>query len=785
MTSKADLPLTSSHWGTYRARVENGRVLELLAFEHDPDPSPIGQGILDVQDGPTRIDAPMVRESWLKGGPGCRPERRGVDPFVEVGWSQANELVAKELDRVRNSYGNASIFGGSYGWASAGRFHHAQSQLHRFLNCIGGYTGSKFTYSFAAAEAVVPHILGSYRAYLDTCTSWSSICENTRLLVCFGGIPLKNGQISQGGTGRHCQRDCLEAAGVAGIDFVNISPLKSDLLDDVGGEWLAVRPNTDVAVILGFAHTLQIEGLTDQAFLDRYTEGFDRFLPYLMGDRDGVAKDADWAANISGIPAETIRSLARRMAAERTMISVSWSLTRQDHGEQPFWAAIVLASMLGQVGLPGGGFGFGYSAMNFIGGQFTVLPGASFPQAQNAVKNFIPVARISDLLLHPGGPFDFDGVRYEYPDIKVVYWAGGNPFHHHQDINRLIRAWQKPDTIIVNEWCWNSLAKRADIILPCTTPLERNDIALTPRDPYVVSMCKLTEPYGQSRDDFEIFKGIARAMGVESAFTEGRDQDDWQRWIYDQTRAQARSTNIDMPDYEAFRERGWFKTPDPAEPTVMLRDFRADPVKYPLSTPSGKIEIFSETVARFGYDDCPGYPVWLEPYEWLGSADSRWPLHLISNQPKDKLHSQLDHGGYSKSAKVQGREPVHIHPVDAVARGVRGGDVVRVFNDRGACLAGAVIDDKIRPGVVQMSTGAWYDPVDLSGPGSLCKHGNPNVLTRDKGTSKLGQGPTAHTCLVEIERFDANPPPITAHEPPIILRPENPTTGASIEMVET
>lgn len=773
MTDRDDLPLTSSHWGTYRARVRDGRVQELLAFEQDPDPSPIGQGILDVQDGPTRVDAPMVRESWLKGGPGCHPERRGAEPFVEVGWDQVNALVAKELDRIRHCYGNQAIFGGSYGWASAGRFHHAQSQLHRFLNCIGGYTASKFTYSFAAAEAVVPYILGSYRAYLDTCTSWSSIHENTRLFVCFGGAPLKNGQIAQGGTGYHRQRDGLEAAAAAGIDFVNISPLKSDLLDEVGGEWLAVRPNTDVAVMLGLAHTLHTEGLADQAFLDRYTEGFGKFLPYLTGAGDGIAKDADWAARISEIPAATIRSLARRMAAERTMISVSWSLTRQDHGEQPFWAAITLAAMLGQIGLPGGGFGFGYSAMNYIGGQFTILPGASLPQGKNAVRDLIPVARISDLLLHPGESFDFNGVRYEYPDIKAVYWAGGNPFHHHQDLNRLIRAWQKPDTIIVNEWCWNALAKRADIVLPCTTPLERRDIALTPRDPYVVSMCQLTESFGQSRDDFEIFRGIAQAMGIESAFTEGRDSDDWQRWIYDQTRAQARSAHIDLPDYEAFRQQGWLKIPDPVEPIVMLHDFRADPVKNPLLTPSGKIEIFSATVARFGYDDCPGHAVWLEPYEWLGGADSRWPLHLISNQPKDKLHSQLDHGGHSRSAKVKGREPLHIHPDDAAERGVRDGDVVRVFNDRGACLGGVVIDDHIRPGVVQMSTGAWYDPADRSGSGSLCKHGNPNVLTRDKGTSRLAHGPTAHTCLVEVERFAATPPPTTAHQPPVILRPGN------------
>ena len=772
MLDPSKLPLTSSHWGTYRARIGNGRVQELLAFEQDCDPSPIGPGILDVQHGPMRVDAPMVRESWLTGGPGTRTDLRGSDPFVEVSWEKVNELVAAELNRVRKTFGNASIFGGSYGWASAGRFHHAQSQLKRFLNCIGGFTRSKFTYSFAAAEAMVPHVLGSFRDYLDTCTSWDVIRDHTQLFVCFGGVPLKNGQISQGGTGCHIQRRALLDAGKAGIDFVNISPLKSDVLDDVGSDWVALRPNTDVALMLGLAHTIESEGLTDRTFLQRYTEGFEAFLPYLMGETDGTPKTADWAAGICEIPADTIRELAQHMAKMRTMISVSWSLTRQDHGEQPFWMAITLAAMLGQIGLPGGGFGFGYSAMNFIGGNHHIIPGASLPQGKNPVEDFIPVARITDLLLNPRKPFDFDGVRYEYPNTKLVWWAGGNPFHHHQDLNLMMQAWQKPETVIVNEWCWNPLAKHADIVLPCTTPLERDDMAITPRDPYVVSMSKLTEAFGQARDDYDIFAGIARAMGVEEEFTQGRSTHEWQRWIYDKTRERCADAGLDIPTFDQFRSQQWFKLEDPSQSIIMLSDFRADPVAHPLTTPSGKIEIFSRTVADFGYDDCPGHPVWQEPYEWLGNA-GRYPLHLISNQPKDKLHSQLDHGSVSKAKKVAGREPLHIQPEDAALRGLKNGDLVRVFNDRGACLGSVVIDAAMRSGVVQMSTGSWYDP-DETG---MCKHGNPNVLTRDKGTSKLGQGPSAHSCLIEVELFKDAPPPVTAHEPPQIIRSETSYTS--------
>ena len=770
MNKNKGLPLTSNHWGTYRAKVKNGKVEELIGWEQDKDPSPIAQGIIDVLDGPTRIEKPMIRKSWFEGGPGSNNNLRGVDPFIEVSWDKAEELVAEEINRVKDKYGNASIFGGSYGWASAGRFHHAQSQLHRFLNCVGGYTRSKFTYSFAAAEAMVPHILGSYRAYLDTCTSWESIKKNTEVFLCFGGIPIKNGQISQGGTGHHYQRENLLESANSGIEFINVSPLKSDLINEVNGEWIAARPNTDTALMLGLAHTIYDEGLSDTNFLNKYTEGFDKFLPYLLGKNDGVVKNAEWASIICKISASKIKELAIKIVKKRSMISISWSLTRQDHGEQPFWMAIMLASMIGQIGLPGGGFGFGYSATNFIGGQFKVLPGAAFPQTENKIENFIPVARISDLLLNPGKKFDFNGNSYVYPDTKIVYWAGGNPFHHHQDLNRLIKAWEKPDTIISNEWCWNTLAKRSDIVLPCTIPLERTDIMMTPRDPFVVSMDKIIEPYGQSKNDFEIFANIAKKLGIEEKFTEGKSQDEWQEWIYKQTFDRAAAANIEIPKYEKFREQKWFKISDPTEPTIMLKDFREDPKKNPLNTPSGKIEIFSKTVADFNYDDCPGHPVWLEPCEWLGKLSKKYPLHLISNQPKNKLHSQMDHGKYSKSFKINEREPLEINPLDANKRNLKNGDVVKMFNDRGSCLAGVKITEDVMQGVVQISTGAWYDPEIPTKGGSMCKHGNPNVLTPDKGTSKLGQGPIAHSCLIEIEKYNDILPKLTAFDPPTILR---------------
>jgi biotin/methionine sulfoxide reductase len=200
---------------------------------------------------------------------------------------------------------------------------------------------------------------------------------------------------------------------------------------------------------------------------------------------------------------------------------------------------------------------------------------------------------------------------------------------------------------------------------------------------------------------------------------------------------------------------------------VLFADFRADPDAHPLATPSGRIELYSETVAGFGYDDAPGHAAWLEPSESPRSPRAqRFPLLLIANNPARRLHSQLDAGDYSRAGKVQGREPIRLNPDDAAARGIADGDVVRVYNDRGECLAGAVLDRALPPGIAQLSTGAWYDPDDPAAERPLCVHGNVNVLTRDAGTSRLAQGCTGQHALVDVARHEGALPPIRAYDVP-------------------
>lgn len=759
MPPRAAAPQIIAHWGAYRQDAA-GRTVPV---PDDPAPSPIGRGMEAMSQSPARVLQPMVRKSWLEQGFRAGGAGRGAEPFVAVGWDMAERLVAEEIARVRDAHGNAAIYGGSYGWASAGRFHHAQSQIHRFLNLAGGYTRSVQNYSYAAGDVILPYVIGSAQGLSSGHTHWAQIRAHARQVLMFGGMPARNAQVNSGGMRQHGFVGEFDACRAAGLRMVLISPIGDDA--SACDDWFALRPNTDVALMLALAHEVHAAGRVDHAFLASHCVGGDRVIAYVTGASDGVAKTPDWAAGITGLAADRIRDLARALIAEPTFIAVSWSLQRARHGEQPYWMAITLAALLGNIGQPGLGFGFGYGSIDGIGLAENDFSWPKLPQGRNPIDSYIPVARIADMLLNPGGRYDYRGETRTYPDTRLVYWAGGNPFHHHQDLNRLVAAWQRPETVIVHEPWWTATARHADIVLPATLPTERDDIACSGRDTHVMPSHRIAAAPGAARDDYAILTGIAAHLGLAEAFTEGRSAADWLRHLYAQMPRIARRN--DLPDFETFWGSEGLTVDLQHPPGTLLSAFRADPVADPLGTPSGRIELFSAAIAGFGYDDCAGQATWRDPEEWLGSPlAARFPLHLISSQPATRLHSQMDAGPTAQDSKVQGREPVRMNPADAAARGLVAGDVVRLHNDRGACLAGLVISDALLPGVVQLSTGAWYDPVE---PGGLDAHGNPNVLTRDLGASKLSQGPSAQTCLVEVAKWQGDLPAITVFGPPPII----------------
>ncbi|MFJ2993412.1 molybdopterin guanine dinucleotide-containing S/N-oxide reductase [Pandoraea sp. NPDC087047] len=760
-----------SHWGAFEAVVHDGRLIRCEPFAKDPAPSRILDAMVEQIYSPLRVRRPAVRRGWLDKREAADRTCRGSDEYVEVSWETALGLVAEELQRVRSLYGSQSIFGGSYGWSSAGRLHHARTLTHRFLYSGGGCIDQQGNYSWGAAQFLLPHVIGTYAPVSGRVTDWQSIIAHTRLIIAFGGLALKNGDITSGGAGEHSMGRWLERSVTAGIDFVSISPTRADAPAFINAQWVGIRPNTDTALMLAMAHTLLVAELHDAAFLSSHCVGFDVFADYLLGKPDGVAKSAQWAQTLTGVPRETIEALARRAASTRTMITVAWSLQRGHHGEQPYWAAVTLAAMLGQIGLPGGGFAFGHGSMNGVGNPRGDLPGPEMSAGKNPIGRGIPCARLTDMLLAPGETFAFNGKTLTYPEIRLVYWAGGNPFHHHQDLNRLMRAWQVPETIVVHESWWTPTARRADIVLPATTTLERNDIGGSSRDRFVLAMHQAIAPIGESRNDFDIYRALAALGGHEQTFTDGLDETGWLHRIYQGIRNGCAQRGVSTPAFDEFWQAGHLEYPAPEKDFVLFDAFRADPQRHPLATPSGRIQIFSDAVAAFGYDDCPPHASWMPPAEWLGSSlAAQWPLHLVTNQPADKLHSQLDAGSVSVAGKVNGRAPVWMHPHDAKARGIGAGDVVKVFNERGACLGGAVLDENMQPSVVIMPTGAWFDPQDAR----LERHGNPNVLTLDIGTSKLAQAPSALTALVDVVKWrDGEAPPVLAHRRPRIWQASN------------
>ena len=200
-----------------------------------------------------RVAAPMVRQGYLRDGPKGGGAGRGREPFVKVSWEQALDLVADELTRVKEEHGNQAIFGGSYGWASAGRLHHARTQVRRFLFGFGGCTDQFTNYSYGAAMVFLPHVIGGIESVTGPLTSWPSIVANTRLMVAFGGVSLKNGQVSSGGIGDHTYESWLRRATAAGVRFVTISPLRDDTPEFLDAEWHSIHPNTDAALMMGLA----------------------------------------------------------------------------------------------------------------------------------------------------------------------------------------------------------------------------------------------------------------------------------------------------------------------------------------------------------------------------------------------------------------------------------------------------------------------------------------------------------------------------------------------------
>ncbi|EKO3389537.1 trimethylamine-N-oxide reductase TorA [Vibrio fluvialis] len=776
--------VSGSHWGAFRAQIYGGKVQAIKPLETDKHPTDMLNGIKGIIYSPSRVRYPMVRLDWLKKHK-YSAETRGNNRFIRVTWDEAIDLFYRELERVQKQYGPWALHAGQTGWNQTGAFHNCTAMMQRAVGMHGNYITKVGDYSTGAGQTIMPYVLGSTEVYAQG-TSWTEILKHSDNIILWANDPVKNLQV-----GWNCEThqsfgylDQLKEKIAKGeVNVVSVDPVKNKTQRFLQNDHLYINPQTDVAFMLAVAHVLYTEDLYDKKFISTYCLGFDDFIQYVLGNtKDKIERTPEWAAKICGVTPESIRDFARMLVRGRTQLLFGWCIQRQEHGEQPYWMGAVLAAMIGQIGLPGGGISYGHHYSG-IGVPSTGFAGpGGFPRNLdqgakpkwdnndfNGYSRTIPVARWIDAILEPGKKINHNGNTVTLPGFKMMVISGNNPWHHHQDRNKMKRAFQKLETVVTIDFNWTATCRFSDIVLPACTQWERNDI-----DSYgsysgkgLIAMHRLVDPMFQSRTDFEIMTELTRRFGRHEEFTRGMDEMEWVRSLYNDCK-KANEGKFEMPEFDEFWEQSVLEFGE-GQPWVRHADFRKDPEINALGTPSGFIEITSRKIGRYGYEHCQEHPMWFEKTERShgGPGSDKYPFWLQSCHPDKRLHSQMcESEAFRATYAVQGREPVYINPMDAKAKGIKAGDLVRVFNGRGQLLAGAVLSDSYPRGVIRIEEGAWYGPLSEK-EGAICTYGDPNTLTLDLGTSELAQATSANTCIVDFEKFTGKVPPVTSFGGPI------------------
>ena len=741
----------ANHFGPFYGIVESGILKGIEPQKSDANPSVMIEAIIDSLYSNLRIKSPCVRKSFLENNPDHKT-LRGRDVFVEVSWDTALSLVAKKLietpkENIYNANGDQFDF--------AGNFHHKNLLSQRFFNLVvGGCICSSGSIYHSVATSLNPQIIGDSEIYSQQ-TTHEQIIANCKTYVLWGTDLFKGNRVDAV-IPNHLNDAYYLQYKKAGIKFICIDPVYTETAQMFEAEWIKIRPNTDVALMLGMMYHLYKSKKYNKTFIQKYTDGFEKFLPYLMGKIDKKAKTPEWAEKITEIPAKKIKELAETFASTRTFIAGNTALQRSHHGDQTSWALITLASMLGHIGLSGGGIGF---SMHHFGGGQAKSPLLLPPQisvGENPIKLQIPASRLSDAILNPNKTIDYQDTKITYPKIDVLYLCGSSLIGSEPNSNQLISALRTLDTFIVQDSWWNPSAKMADIILPTTTSLEHDDITyggFYSRN-IIYASKKVIEPLFNSKDDFEIFNLLAEKIGDRETltrFNEGKTPFEWIQEFYEKSDATS------FKDFDQFWKDGFveFKIPKESYDYVRHSDFRESPTKNKLLTESGKIQIFSPKIASYNLSDFKAHPYWFEPEEWLGSTKSQvYPFHLIVSHPRYRFHQELDFTWIRNLYKIQGREPILINTKDADKLHIQHGEVIEVFNNRGRILAGAYVTQYIRQGVVAIQEGAWYDPENPKEDFPRCNAGDAQVLTSSKPTSSMTQAITSNSTLVALRKLD-------------------------------
>lgn len=629
---------------------------------------------------------------------------RGAGEFTRVSWDEALETVAHELKRVRDTYGNAAILH-FCSLADAHVVHHAQA-FHRLLCQFGGYTAPWGFISYEGLAFAAGTTYGTPpAAYIYETSQRAEGYPKARLIIMWGWNPVDTNQ----GTRTPLS---LARAKEGGTRFISVDPRYTDSAAALANQWIPIRPGTDVAALMAMAHVIIKEHLHDQRYIDTYTVGFDRFKDYVFGLEDGVEKTPEWAADITGIPAATITDLAREYASTKpAILEAGYAAGRTAFGEQFHRAIAVLEAITGNARISSGGRSGPRAFRRII--QIPSPPNPveiSAPPRWNALPyrsaTVNSSARVNVNLLVDA---ILKGKAGGYPaDYKFLWLSNTNYLNQLSEVNKAIKAFQKLEFILVTEQFMSSSAKFADIVLPVCTFLERTDF----RTP------KAIEPLGESRSQLQICEALAPKLGI----TDYNDKSD-EEWVkFMMTKLSEEFTKAAAaPDRE----------PEDAEHKL-------------LPTPSGKIEIYSQLIAEMKHPLIPPIPKYIETWESLNDPlAKKYPLQLITPHFKRRAHSQFDNLPWLRDLQKQA---LTINALDAESRGIRDGDMVRIFNDRGEVIIAAEATERIMPGVVALPEGAWYSP-DENG---IDRGGCANVLTRNV-TSPAGAFP-GHTVLVQVEK---------------------------------
>ena len=669
---------------------------------------------------PDRLLFPMKRK-------GARGEGR----FERISWEEALDRVAKELLRVRDTYGPASIVNI---W-SPGDLNqlHTYRQIHKVLCRIGGYTKTWGAYSFQGGIFGAQTTYGTFRA-----GNSRDDLLNSELIILWGWNPANT--ICGTNTSWY-----LAQARESGTKVVAVDPRFTDTAAVLADRWIPIIPGTDAAMLLAMAHVIIRNGWQAQAFLERYTAGFEHFRDYVLGVEDGVAKTPAWAEEISGVAANVIEDLAKEYATRKpAALLCGIAPGRTAYGEQYHRAASTLAAMTGNVGIHGGdAAGRAWESGSWYPYKMAYGMALRPEDGTNPVYDVdtaVGTQSTSHPLYNPSGVHYMNladcilrGKAGNCPaDIKLAFVVNSNYLNQVSNINKIVKALKKLEFIVVLEQVMTATAKFADILLPTATFLERNDIDCGVGAPFYGFVNKAIEPVGECKTHFQIAHDLAEHMGF--ADFGDKTEDELLREMVDGT---------EISDYEEFKKRGIYHL-EFDEPYVAFRKEIEDPVNNPFSTPSGRIEIYSQALADLKDPKIPPVAKYIETWESRNDPlAKKYPLQLISTHFKRRTHGQFERVPWLRELEPQA---MLINRADAEARSIKDGDRVRVFNNRGEIVIVAKVMERIMPGVVDIPQGAWYEP-DKRG---VDRGGNPNVLTRDEASP--GGAFPYNTCLVEVEK---------------------------------